>query len=690
MSEEVKFSGFVPYKQTVTQITLDLNKLREFSQKMGLEKNALAIDDVLKRLKDDVFNVAIVGEFKRGKSTLINALLGSDVLPTDVLPATAALNKITYGISPLVRIEYKNGKSEEIGIDQLNNFVTKLTKESEERAKTIKEAVVYFPIKYCKNDVTIIDTPGLNDNEAMTEVTLSVLPQIDAAVVVVMAQSPFSDSERDFLESKIITSDLGRVMFVVTGIDLIRKKEDADRVLENIANRIQEKVVAKAKNTYGSDSKEFEIYNRKIGKVKVYGLSGIMALEAKMEGDNDKLEKSYFPAFETALERFLTEQKGAISLSVPLNRIKTSAVELAKAVQLRESALTMEKDEYDKKYEQAMEKIDKIKDERKREMMKVNEAAQKAYTKVLPDINNYWQSLETAAGNAIDSVEVKTLDEIKKPALQATLEKLLEKAVNALTRESQSIMERIQTAIEIAVENEAERISGFEESFFRVTSEIEGLFTNKDLTAVNTKNDSGTIVGVIMNAASGFGIGGIYMGFKQAGWKGALLGGATGVAGMFAGDLVLLGLLLPLLAIPVTWPVVLVGGLVTGLLGTFASKKVLDKAFQTDKIENFKKSFKENILKELAKMKAKDNISDSVKGQVNIVFEALKNKVTTESDNILTDLQNQLTQFKMKRAQTSASGEKENEELRQMIKTIDEICDRANDIGKQLALVLSR
>ena len=168
----------------------------------------------------------------------------------DVLPTTATLNKITYSVTPFVKIAYKDGREEQIEIDQLNNYVTKLTRESEERARTVKEAVVYYPINYCKNGVTIIDTPGLNDDEAMTEVTMSVLPQIDAALMVIMAQAPFSESERDFLENKVITSDLGRVLFIVTGIDLL-DEEDVPRVLDNIRTRIQEHVMKKAEATFG-------------------------------------------------------------------------------------------------------------------------------------------------------------------------------------------------------------------------------------------------------------------------------------------------------------------------------------------------------------------------------------------------------------------------------------------------------
>ena len=145
--------------------------------------------------------MAIVGEFKRGKSTLINAILGQEVLPADVLPATATLNRVTYSKEPYVVVEYKDGTSERVDINRLAEYVTKLSFDSEKKAETVREATVYYDTAFCRNNVDIIDTPGLNDDEQMTNVTMSILPEIDAAVFVISANSPFSQFEKDFLEN---------------------------------------------------------------------------------------------------------------------------------------------------------------------------------------------------------------------------------------------------------------------------------------------------------------------------------------------------------------------------------------------------------------------------------------------------------------------------------------------------------
>jgi GTPase len=684
MPEQTSFSSFTGYKQMVMELTANLRKLREYSQTLDLKGNVDSIDSVIKRLEEDSFSVAIIGEFNRGKSTLINALLGKPILPMDVLPTTATLNKITYSITPFVKITYKDGRTEEVEVEKLSEYVTKLTKDGEKKAREIKEATVYYPINYCKNGVTIIDTPGLNDDAAMSEVTMSVLPQIDAALMVIMAQSPFSESERDFLESKVITSDLGRILFVVTGIDLL-DEEDVERVLNNITARIEEHVMAKAAKTMGADSKEFQAYKQKIGKVRVYGLSAKMALKAKASGNQEKLEQSCFPAFENALERFLTEDRGAVMLSVPVNKIRTASVEIFKTVGLRESALKMRKEEFDEKYSQAMDEIETIREQRRVEFNRINTSAQYTYDELRPKIKNFWPELEAAAMNVIDSFPLQPadIDDNNAEATQAAINNAIKKEVTA---SAQSLTEQIQSSIAMALENEAERLSGFENNFYEATEKIQNLFS----VSVNSgASKSDTIFGAAIGGLIGYGVGGAYLGFKEAGWKGALLGGATGLAGTLGMGLGI-NLLIGALALPVTWPVAIIAAAAAGIAGTFTGKFAIGKIFGGQRIEKFKASYKETVSRQFAEMQAQDDFAEKVRTQVEGAFEALKTKIKTETENILSDTQNTLTQLKVSLAENQLSAEKEQAELKQMIDNVNEIAAQAEDVNKQLISVLNR
>jgi predicted GTPase len=142
-----------------------------------------------------------MGEFRRGKSSLINALLGLNVLPSDVTPTTATINRITFGTEPKATIHFMDGRKSDINISELQSYVTKLTEENEKTALSIREAVIYYPTVICQNHVDIIDTPGLNDDETMTRTTINILNDIDAVIVTVSALFPYSETEKTLSRS---------------------------------------------------------------------------------------------------------------------------------------------------------------------------------------------------------------------------------------------------------------------------------------------------------------------------------------------------------------------------------------------------------------------------------------------------------------------------------------------------------
>ncbi|MBR4223742.1 MAG: dynamin family protein, partial [Oscillospiraceae bacterium] len=130
-TQNYEFSSYASFRETINDLTDSLAQLQEYASSLNLANTARSIGDVIEKAANGHFEVAIVGEFKRGKSTLINAILGQEVLPADVLPATATLNRVTYSKEPYVVVEYKDGASEKVDIDRLAEYVTKLSFESE-------------------------------------------------------------------------------------------------------------------------------------------------------------------------------------------------------------------------------------------------------------------------------------------------------------------------------------------------------------------------------------------------------------------------------------------------------------------------------------------------------------------------------------------------------------------------------
>ncbi len=676
---ENTLGSFSGYRQMVTDVRDNLLKLQDYSEALELSQNMASIKDVLEKSSNDVFSVAVIGEFKRGKSTLINALLEQDVLPTDAMPATATLNRVTYSIKPFARIEYRDGNTEDVEIEKLAEYVTKLTEESEQRAATVKMATVYYPTSYCKNNVDIIDTPGLNDDSTMAEVTLSVLPEIDAALFVIMAQSPFSEYERDFLENKLMSSDLGRILFVVTGIDRL-DEEDVDRVLDSIRERINRYVIEKAKKLYGEDSPEFEVYRQKLGTPKVFGLSAKQALKGKVKGDNTLLEVSRFPVFEKELERFLTEDRGAITLQVQVNKILSAANEIIKSIQLREAALAMGQQEFQEKYADAKEKIAAIRAQREKEYQKIDDSANAAWNQLRPMADSFWDELKAGALAIVDA-EPLSKEDLSKDKLPATQERLLKKVQKASEDQGRLLSERMQVQINAALGEEADRLTEFEGDFFSRISDIQQSFiTTDNLTDKKSLTDMAIGAGAGLLLGGGM-TGGIFLGWKQGGVKGALLGGAVGLGGA-AG----VAILATALSIPIAWPVFLAATVV----GTFASKFALSKWFGSISADNFKNQLKKAIEEQYQTLAAENDMPKQLRSQINTAFDSLKQKIDRETETVLQDLEDTLKSLDRENIEHQALERKEKTDLQEMLKEVAAIIQQTDELSHQLISILER
>lgn len=269
-----------------------------------------SVEEALGYLQNKKFRVAVVGEFRRGKSSLINALLGMPVLPVDIEPTTATINRVTYGLKPRACIHYKDGRDEAVAIGELANYVTKLTGASARVAATVREAEIFYPTELCGNGVDIIDTPGLNDTESMTLVTDALLQNVQAALVTVKATMPYSDTECDWVARLIGLPRLQYVFFVVTCMDLVPEAE-RDKVTAYLSERIRTKTLERARFRYAGDEELLRKAERLLSEreLRVCPVSAALALDSFDNGDYDALEESRIPALKKELMTALNAQQ---------------------------------------------------------------------------------------------------------------------------------------------------------------------------------------------------------------------------------------------------------------------------------------------------------------------------------------------------------------------------------------------
>lgn len=258
------------------------------------------------------YRLAVIGEFKRGKSSLVNALVGSRLLPTDILPTTAVTGRIIFGETKRIWVHYKDGSVKERTVEELEEYATKLDAAKEERAARIREIVIEYPSVFCRNGIEIIDTPGLNDNEQMSDVTLGVLGEVDSAIFTISAVMPLSMTETELLLSLLKQPGIRHITFVITFIDQAAKeREQQDRLIEYVRNRIQTELLSCAKQQFGEQPQLLKKAEDILARPAVFAVSSVLAMKGFEYDSPEILHQSRFPDFKQNLFELLVANQSA-------------------------------------------------------------------------------------------------------------------------------------------------------------------------------------------------------------------------------------------------------------------------------------------------------------------------------------------------------------------------------------------
>jgi GTPase SAR1 family protein/polyhydroxyalkanoate synthesis regulator phasin len=174
------------------------------------------------RVEEGLFYVACVGQFKRGKSTLINALVGESVLPAGVVPVTSVVTVMRHGAVRAARVRFESGHWQEIDPSDLAGYVSEA--QNPENRKGVLAAEVFLPHSLLSSGLCLVDTPGLGSVfEANTAATHSFIPHIDAALVVLGADPPISGEELALVGE--VSKTVRRFLFVLNKSDRLTPEE---------------------------------------------------------------------------------------------------------------------------------------------------------------------------------------------------------------------------------------------------------------------------------------------------------------------------------------------------------------------------------------------------------------------------------------------------------------------------------
>lgn len=256
------------------------------------DESEKACFDLMTKLAGDHFTLAVLGQFKRGKSSLMNAIVGSNILPTGVLPLTSVITVLKYGPEQrLVIHKKKSGFDDERPVSAIMEYVTENGNPS--NIKNIDFVDIEMPEPFLRYGLEFVDTPGVGSIiEANTETTYNFLPECDAVLFVTGADTPMTENELALLKN--IKKYTNKIFFIINKIDLVTEAERTD--IEDFVTGIVSEIV------------EHEA-------LKIFSVSSKWAINARQSGNEKLLQKSGIENLKLELDSFLANSKADIFLA---------------------------------------------------------------------------------------------------------------------------------------------------------------------------------------------------------------------------------------------------------------------------------------------------------------------------------------------------------------------------------------
>ena len=219
-----------------------LRDLARLASEAGAPRISSEAAAVFERIAEGRFYVACVGQFKRGKSSLLNALVGSEILPAGVLPVTSVATVLRWGERLAARARFSEGSWRDVRPGDLAAYVSE-DRNSENRLG-VEAVEVFLPSPLLSSGMCLVDTPGIGSVFAgNTMTTREFVPHVDAAIVVLGADPPISGEELALVEE--VSRHVEHLFFVLNKADRLPAREagEAARFTERV---LREKLGARA------------------------------------------------------------------------------------------------------------------------------------------------------------------------------------------------------------------------------------------------------------------------------------------------------------------------------------------------------------------------------------------------------------------------------------------------------------
>lgn len=290
------------------------------------------IAELEKRLGEERFHLAVLGQFKRGKSTLLNALIGEALLPIGVVPLTSIPTFLRSGKTRAIRIGFYDGTHRDypnLTLEQARAVLARHVTEREnpQNRLGVEQVEVEHPSALLGAGVVLIDTPGIGSTfRHNTEAALNFLPQCDAALFLVSADPPITEMERKFL--KAARQKVAKLCFVMNKVDYLNETELAEAIAF-FEKALQEAGVR--------------------GEVEIFPVSAKKALEARIKEDALLWRESGLEKLHHDLLDFLSREKSLTLQAAIAKKARDVLADAAMTVELERRSLALSFEELEKR-----------------------------------------------------------------------------------------------------------------------------------------------------------------------------------------------------------------------------------------------------------------------------------------------------------------------------------------------------
>ncbi len=391
-----------------------------------------ALNTLRDRLAESRLQVAILGQFKRGKSTFINALLGAPLLPSAVVPATAISTFISWGPTPHIRVAYQDGRPPEdlhpIDPDEirgeLHQWVTEEGNPVNRRG--VRRVDLFVPADVLRDRIVLIDTPGIGSTlRHNTKAALEVLPECDAALFVVSVDPPVTEAEVAYLRA--VRPHVTRLYFVLNKVDYLDPA-------------VQREVIGFFRNAFRAALATAE-------EPEIFPLSARGALQAATESSPTALEASGLLRIKREILRPLgTGKRSALRASATVKARMLLEQALAD-LSLKIRALELPLDDL----QQRAQTLSKALCETERERLVAHDTLEGDKRRAIAELERQAEALRQEAGRTFDALVQQSIDAshgiVHRGRIQHSLDTVMpeffEARLNAFAAEFRQVVETI-------------------------------------------------------------------------------------------------------------------------------------------------------------------------------------------------------------------------------------------------------